>query len=432
MTAHAVVLTTVRRAFPFRLLDAASVDHVTIVAEAGHPHHFPDGGGASRLPTMQVIEVDDIRDTTQVLVAVRRVAASRPVDRIISPVEFGVPTAGFLRSSLGIPGDSYDVGLAFSDKFLMKRRLVEAGLKTAQVQRVFDPADVPEAGDSLGWPVVVKPTFGALCMDVTRIDGPEAARAWATGPTGVRLRAEEMPVAVEQYVAMDREFHVDAVLHEGEVLFAAVSIYFDPLLGRIDDFDGSWIVPPDHPDHEEALEVATRATTALGLRDGVAHVELYRSHDGFRVGEAACRPAGGGIVEAIRHQHGVDLWEAFWSLGLGDAPALDVVSTDGLVVNVNLPIRPGRILEMSSEEEIRAAVPGLIDMRMTMSVGDVVSSDLNSSSTPGVVLFRARDEAEIATTLSSLRRAFRLEVEPTDGSTPAGQPLRLLAKLSRI
>ena len=108
-------------------------------------------------------------------------------------------------------------------------------------------------------------------------------------------------------------------------------------------------------------------------------------------------------------------------MGLGDAPGLDVVSTDGLVVNVNLPIRPGRILEMSSEEEIRAAVPGLIDMRMTMSVGDVVSSDLNSSSTPGVVFFRARNEAEIATTLSSLRRAYRLEVEPTERSTSTGR-----------
>lgn len=413
MTAHAVVLTSLRRAFPFRLLDKPSVDHVTIVAEAGNPHRFPPGGSAPGLPTVRVIEVDDIRDTTQVLRAVRRVSSSLPVDRILSPVEFGVATAGFLRSSLGVPGESFDVGLAFTDKFLMKRRLAEAGLKTAHFQRVFDPAEVRRVGDSLGWPVVVKPIVGALCMDVARIDGPEAAMAWATGPVGERLRADEMPVAVEQYVAMDREFHVDAIIREGEVLFATVSVYFDPLLGRIDDFDGSWIIPRDHPDHAEALALATRSVTALGLHDGIAHVELYRSHDGFRVGEAACRPAGGGIIEAIRHQHGVDLWEAYWAVALGDAPVLDVVSTPGLVANVNLPIRPGRIVELSTEEEIRAACPGLIDIRMIMSVGDVISSDLNSSSTPGIVFFRARDEAEIETTLASLRRAYRLEVEPT-------------------
>lgn len=415
MTDHAVVLTTVRRAFPFHLLDASSVDHVTIVAEAGHPHTFPTPGSDPRLPTLRVVEIDDIRDTTQVLAVLRRVHAGRRVDRILSPVEFGVPTAGFLRSSLGIPGDSYDVGLAFSDKFLMKRRLAQAGLRTADVERVFDPADVSTAGARLGWPVVVKPTFGALCMDVARLDGPEAVDAWASGPAATRLRAEEMPVAVEQFVAMDREFHVDAVLCEGTVRFAAVSIYFDPLLGHIDDFDGSWIVPPEHPDHAEALEVAGRAAVALGMRDGVAHVELYQSGDGFRVGEAACRPAGGGIVEAIGYQYGVDLWDAFWATGLGHEPALGVVPTDGLVVNVNLPIRPGRIVDLATEDEIRAAVPGVIDVRLTMRVGDVISSDLNSSSTPGVVFFRARDEAEIASTLASLRRAYRLDVEaPSD------------------
>ncbi|GEK22848.1 ATP-grasp domain-containing protein [Cellulomonas xylanilytica] len=415
MTAHAVVLTSVRRAFPFGLLDRPGADHVTIVAEVGHPHRFPRGGAAPGTATVDVVEVESIRDTTEVLRAVRRVSASRPVDRVVSPVEFGVATAGFLRSSLGIPGESFDVGLAFSDKFLMKRRLAEAGVRTARFTRVFDPADVGAAGDGLGWPVIVKPSVGALCMDVARIDGPDEAIAWATGPVGERLRADGMPVAVEQYVAMDQEFHVDAVVRAGEVLFATVSIYFAPLLGQIDDFDGSWIVPHDHPDHAEALALATRSVDALGLRDGIAHVELFRSADGFRVGEAACRPPGGGIVDAVRHQHGVDLWEAYWSVALGRAPELDAVATEGVVANVNLPIRPGRIVELSTEVEIRAACPGLIDVRMTMRVGDVISSDLNSSSTPGVVFFRARDEAGIRTTLASLRRAYRLEVEPTSG-----------------
>ncbi|MGL5857554.1 MAG: hypothetical protein ACRC35_03965 [Angustibacter sp.] len=410
MTAHAVVLTSMRRAFPFRLLERPYVDQVTVIAEAGHPHRFPLGGHGIR--TVSVVEVADIRDTTEVLRAVRQVCAASPVDRILSPVEFGVATAGFLRSTLGVPGESLDVALAFSDKFLMKRRLVAAGLPTADFLRVFDPGEVRGAGDSLGWPIIVKPTFGGACMDVARLDGPEAATSWATGPGAGRLRAGGMPVAVERYVAMDREFHIDAVIRGGEALFAAVSIYFDPLLGRIDDFDGSWILPREHPDHEEALTLAMRAVAALGLRDGVTHVELFQSGDGFRVGEAACRPAGGGIVEAIRHQFGIDLWDAYWSVALGREPQLDVVSTDGLVANVNLPIRPGRIVELSTADEIRGACSGLVDMRMTMRVGDVVSPDLNSSSATGMLFFRARDEAEIAATVASLRKVYRLVVEP--------------------
>lgn len=412
MTGHAVVLTSVRRAFPLELLDRPGVDHVSIVAEAGHPHRFPDAAAAPGAPSVAVIEVPDIRDTTDLLRTLRRVSMTRPIDRILSPVEFGVPAAGFLRSSLAISGESFDVGLAFSDKFLMKRRLTEAGIRTARTARVFDAEDVPTAGDEVGWPVVVKPTFGALCMDVVRLDSREDARQWAASEAGVRLRADEMPIAVEQHVAMEREFHVDLVVRHGEVAFAAVSAYFDPLLGRIDDFDGSWILPPDHPDHDEALALATDASLALGLRDGIAHVELYQDTDGFWVGEAACRPAGGGIVEAIRHQYGVDLWEAYWAVSLGLDPELEPRRCAGIVANVNLPIRPGRIVDLSTEEDLRNAGPGIIEARMTMSVGDVISPDLNSSSTPGVVFFQADVEEGIAATLAAIRRSYRMVVQP--------------------
>lgn len=411
MIPHAIILCSRRRAFPLRLLDRARLDHVTIMVEAGHPHRFPSGGRENG-PTVDVVEIEDIRDASEVLRSVWRVSAVRPVHRVISPVEFGVATAGFLRSALGIPGESFDVGLAFSDKFLMKQRLAEAGMRTAGFARVFEPAQVAAAGDRFGWPLVVKPEFGGACMDVARLDGPAAAVRWATGPVAARIRESEMPLVVEQYIRMDREFHVDAVIHDGAAAFVAVSAYFDPLLGRAGDFSGSWVLPADHPDHAEASSLAVTAALALGLRDGVIHVELFRTDDGFLIGEAACRPAGGGILEALRYQYGVDLWDAFWDIGLGGTPELAPGAADGIVVNVHLPIRPGRIVALSSPEELRSTCPGLIELRMTMQVGEVISADLNSSSSTGLVFFRASDEAEVYRTLASLLSAYRLEVAP--------------------
>ncbi len=409
MISHAVILTSVRRAFPFRLLDKPDVERVTVVAEAGHRHPFPlprRGAG----PQVSVLEVDDIRDTTQVLRAVRRAGADHTIDRVLSPVEFGVATAGFLRSALGLPGESFDVALAFSDKYLMKQRLEQAGIPTARYRQAFSPRHVVATATQLGWPLIVKPMFGGACLDVVRLDTPQAAQHWAGRDGAARLAAAEMPLCVEEFIEMTAEFHVDAVLKDGEAIFSTVSKYLDPLLGRIDDFDGSWVLPPDHPDREKALTVALAAVHALGLRDGVTHVELFQSPDGFRVGEAACRPPGGGIPEAIAYHHGVDLWDAYWAVALGLQPTMEPTPPDGIVVNVNLPIRSGLITSLSTEEELRAACPGLIELRMTMSPGDVVPQELNSSSATGTVFFRAADEAAITSTVAALRSAYRLEV----------------------
>lgn len=412
MINHAVVLTSRRRAFPMRLLTMRAVKHVTIIAETGHPHQFSSASTAPNNPIVDVIEVSDIRDMSRVLTAVRKVHSHVPVDRVVSPVEFGVPTAAFLRSSLGIPGEKFDAGLAFADKFLMKQRLLGAGVATAKSLLADTPGDVEQLGSSVGWPIIVKPIFGALCMDVTRLEGPGAARDWADGPVGKRLRAENMPLAVEEYIEIDNEYHVDVIVYEGQVVFGAVSIYFDPLLGRFEEFTGSWIVPRDHVHHDEALNLATESVKALGLRNGVAHVELYQSLDGFRVGEAASRPAGGGIVNAIRHMYGIDLWEAFWLTSLGNEPHLQAVSVQGVVANIDLPIATGRIVHMSTEDEIRSVCPGVIDVQMTASVGDVVGSDLNSASVSGVVFLREPDEAHVKLALDSLRRDFQIIIEP--------------------
>ncbi|MEU8779973.1 ATP-grasp domain-containing protein [Streptomyces sp. NPDC048606] len=385
---------------PARLFGTPGLERVSVVTETGHTHSFPTG--------VDVVEVADIRDPREVLAAAVSVARRRPVEHVLTPAEFSQGTGGYVRSVLGLPGLGHDAALGFSNKYVMKQRLREAGLPVAEFAQVFSLAQVPAAADRTGWPCVVKPVVGGGCLDVVVLDSRAHFDAFAASPQADSLRACPDPLIVEAYVPMDAEFHCDGVVHDGEMLFAAASRYFTPLLGQIDSFSGSSFLPDGHPGLAPALDLHARAVRALGMRSGVTHLELFATPNGFLIGEIACRPAGGGITDAVRYQYGVDIWQAFLDTSIGRRPRCEPRRRDAIVVNADFPTRPGRITRLVPEADL-AALPGVISARMSMSVGDVIPADLTSSTSPGLVFYEARDEDEVRSRLENIRDAYFLE-----------------------
>lgn len=208
---------------------------------------------------------------------------------------------------------------------------------------------------------------------------------------------------------MDHECHCDAVVQDGKVIFAAPSRYFSPILGKTDTFSGSYLLPEGHEDFASITNLNDQVVHALGLTNGVTHLELFKTGSDFLVGEIACRPGGGGITEAVRRHHGVDLWGAFWGTSLGLPPAITPSNSEGILEKVMLPTQPGRIIKLSPEEDL-AACPGVVAVNMSLSVGDVIPPDLTSATTTGLVFFSAQDEAEMTERLGKLAEAYVLEV----------------------
>jgi len=151
----------------------------------------------------------------------------------------------------------------------------------------------------------------------------------------------------------------------------------------------------------------------FGLRSGVTHMELFKTRDGLLVGEIACRPSGGGIPEGIQLQYGVDIWRAFRETSLGLKPEVRPTEREGLLVSYLLPIKPGRIVRLSTAAEL-AAVPSVLRVDMHKQVGDVMRDRVGSSAATGVVHLRVRDEAEVSGRILELAERYLLEVEEDD------------------
>lgn len=265
--------------------------------------------------------VDSFSDLTQVEAAAYELAAHGPVDYVIAATEKSVLAAGLVRALLGVPGPGLDQSLWSAHKRAMKDRLRSAGLPLARHAQVATVAEIPRAALETGWPVVIKPVFGTGANCTFRIDTPEEFAERHRGGAFADLAGLRLPIQVERAVEFTHEYHCDGVVQDGEVTRAAVSRYFTPPLGTSPYFDSGYVVDQTEPFSLEVLDLHRRVVAALGLAEGVTHLEVFRTQAGAVIGEVAIRPGGMGISRMVRHAFGADPWEELVRVTFGEPPA---------------------------------------------------------------------------------------------------------------
>ncbi|MET7637340.1 ATP-grasp domain-containing protein [Streptomyces sp. NPDC005438] len=387
------------------LLEHPAVGRLSVVTEHGHVHDYG--------PRVAVETVEDIGDVEGVRRAAARLFAHAPVDAVLAPYETGLPSAAYVRSYYGLPGMGYEAANLFTNKCAMKARLTAAGLALAPFRAVYGPQQARVVAERLGWPCVVKPAFGGGSKGVAVLEDAEEL--------GTYLAADGcldsgMPLVLEAFVPMEAEYHVDALVEDGEPGLTVASRYIGPQLDCGDLLTGSYALPDAHPERAALVELHHRVVRALGMETGVTHLEVFRTVDGrLLVSEIACRPAGGPIPRMLRLRHGVDVWDAHvracLGLPLGARPRPE---PEGYAVNYLLPVRPGRITELSRAEEL-LEVDGVCEVEMQYGPGDLVPPALYSASASGTVQARVGTEAEVAELTGRLERRFRLRTKPWNG-----------------
>nr|WP_239157873.1 ATP-grasp domain-containing protein [Streptomyces sp. SID13726] len=255
----------------------------------------------------------------------------------------------------------------------MKDTLRAAGLPVTDYAQAATVDDVPRAAAATGWPVMIKPVFGAASKCTHRVDSPEefAERHGAGGFAD--LVETRLPVQVERLVHFTHEYHCDGVVHAGEVARAAVSRYFLPPLRTSPNLNSGYVADQRDPFSQEVLDLHRRVVAALGLPAGVTHLEVFRTGTGPVIGEVAVRPGGMGISRMWWHAFGVDLWEEFARVSTGSAQARPAhPPRPDTVGRTRLPDLPGLrrrvlalpgVLEVLTPEE--CASPGRLEAYFT-------------------------------------------------------------------
>jgi hypothetical protein len=255
----------------------------------------------------------DLDDAKLVRQAVYELTETAKPDRIVTISERLMLVAAQLREEFGIEGQNLSSCLRFRDKVEMKRALLDAGCPGIP-RFVTADRDLPE----LPWQAekyVVKTRLGFGSRTVQIVSGLDelnrARREFETIDPGVE---------VEEYVAGEM-YHCETVVYGGVPVFSAVCRYLAPPgIFRSVATRGS-VTLGEGMLRQRIADYNAQVISALGLHDGVTHLEVFHTPDDRIVFcEIAARPGGGGICTVVRRAYGIDLISTALRVQSGFAP----------------------------------------------------------------------------------------------------------------
>jgi formate-dependent phosphoribosylglycinamide formyltransferase (GAR transformylase) len=277
----------------------------------------------------------NLADEGAVLDALRGLSQHASIDRVECLWEPYMLLAARIREVFGLPGMTVEQTVPFRDKEQMKRVLDAAGIRTPWHVSARTVAEVWEAAEKVGYPLIVKPIAGAGSADTYRVNSPQEL-------TDVLPLLRHVPeVSVEEFVDGE-EFTFDTICADGRILFEHILWYRPrPLQMRMHE----WVSPVSIslrdlsvPHLSGGRRMGEAVLAALGFRSGFTHMEWYLKPDGEAVfGEIGGAPAGraGGGRHELRHRR-----RHLRRLGAGRGPRRDGAAGASIQRGRDLQARP--------------------------------------------------------------------------------------------
>ncbi|MER7684498.1 ATP-grasp domain-containing protein [Streptomyces sp. NPDC097610] len=311
-----------------------------------------------------------------------------------------VPTARLARA-LGLSSTSVEVMRACRNKATARTLFARHGVPSAASMRARSLLEAGLATMTLGPPAVIKPAAFAGSIGVIRVDHPEELpAAFAFASAGASRSREDTGVLVEEYLD-GPEVSVECVTHRSETTAVAVTRkhlgpapYFDETGHTVDAAD---------PLLAQVAPAAAAAVKALGITDGVQHVELRLVDGRPRLIEVNARIGGDMIGHLVRLATGIDLPRAAADLACGRAPDLTPTRSGAAGIRMLYPDASGTLTARHINQPFAAHTPWLRQVQWIREIGDqlVLPPEDLFTARAGFYIVTGRTTAEITERLDT-------------------------------
>ena len=318
------------------------------------------------------------------------ISRKQSVAAVCALTERTVLPAAMLRQSLGLPGLQVEMAHRCTDKFLMKQAIRKAGLQSADFINVEAGVSTRHYLDKLGLPLVLKTRVGS----------------GGRGTTIYRHR-EAIPDTLPQGWLAESfidglEMSVESFVYQGKPIFVNFTEYFKPGWANI-------IPAKAEPELTAAIqEVNHNAIKALGITQGMTHLEIYLTEQGIYFGELAARPPGGYIMELMQEAYGVNFWKRLIALELGQRPDFPTESQRYAGVWLLHP-GPGQIRQIDGLAEART-LPRVKRISLRVQPGDEIGQREGVGQETGHIMVTGETRSEVATGLLRAHQLIDIQI----------------------
>lgn len=312
-------------------------------------------------------------------------------------------TCGYLCDKLNLPGITEFSAVLSSNKYEMKKVLIEGGVHTAKYIKVSGKIDLTLASKELSFPLMIKAVDLQGSKGIYRANNMNELEAYYDK---VRLESSLDYCIVEEYI-MGEEMGAQAFVYNGDVLFVQPHGDLISRFGAISAPTGHY-TPVDLKNDTKAIIVANvkKAIKALKLDNCAVNIDFI-VRDGIpyfleltgRVG-ANCLPM------MMSYYFGFDYYKMIVATAVGENPKLYysptiaekytvtkmmVASDTGIVKSINMP---------------DAEVPYV---SLFIKNGDFIHTYRSANDCIGEVLFQANTLDEAIDYLEEYNKALKIE-----------------------
>ena len=371
-----------------------------------------DDPGAEGLGHADVAEVADVENGS----ALAELARRHGVDGVLTVgLDQAATAVADAAERAGLPSIGPATAHRFSQVLALRRTLAEEGVPQPAYAAVRNLAEGRAAIDVVGLPAVLKPADADRQRGLFRIDEP--------GDLESHLHASlaESPTheaVLESYVD-GVEMNAVVAARGGTPRLVCLS---DRLRPSGEGFGVAWahIHPAAiHSDQLAAAErLAERTVSVLGLRDGIALVQLVATADrALSVIGASAGVPGGRLAELAQHAVGVDLLDLALLFALGEeVPDEAMLPRGGQPVAIRFlagapgSLPTGRVARVGALGPVLSA-DGVLDAEVLLAAGDVVRPLRRADDRHGYVLATGPTTVEALANADDAAGLLVIEVE---------------------
>ncbi|MBE1599920.1 biotin carboxylase [Streptomyces stelliscabiei] len=309
-------------------------------------------------------EVADPTDQAALTAAALALAERHPVAGVMTWTEWYLVPVARLARRLGLPTTGPEVMQGCRNKATSRALFARHGVPSAASARVRTVEEAAQAGARIGYPVVLKPAAYAASIGVIRVNAPgDLPSAYAIAAQTAGHGVESTEVLVEEYLDGD-EVSVECATFQGKTTVVAVTRktvglepYFEELAHTVDAAD---------PLLATVTPVAESAITALGITDGISHVEMRLVDGRPRLIEVNARLAGDLIGHLVHLATGIDLARTAADIACRRAPDLTPTRHQAAAIRFIYPAYSGTLTARRLTERTQ----GLERVRFQRQAGD--------------------------------------------------------------